>query len=95
MEHTDKSVVVVGGFNEKTVEEAEALVQQMMVGIAGYKSVEMIDGESPLGLATFDSPIQAMKFIRSQKKMVRSTRTSCGRLKIDHGQNVLVLDARS
>ena len=75
-----------------TVEEAEALVQQMMVGIAGYKSVEMIDGESPLGLATFDSPIQAMKFIKSQKKMVRSTRTSYGLLKIDHGQNVL--DAR-
>ena len=68
LEHIDKSIVVVGGFNEKTVEEAEALVQQMMVGIAGYKSVEMIDGESPLGLATFDSPIQAMKFIRSQKK---------------------------
>jgi len=34
----------------KTMEEAEALVQQMMVSIAGYKSVEMIDGESPLGL---------------------------------------------
>ena len=68
LEHIDKSVVVVGGFNEKTVEEAEALVQQMMVGIAGYKSVEMIDGESPLGLATFDTPMQAMKFIRSQKK---------------------------
>ena len=51
LEHIDKSVVVVGGFNEKTVEEAEALVQQMMmVGIAGYTSVEMIDGESPLGL---------------------------------------------
>ena len=70
LEHIDKSVVVLGGFNEKTVEEAEALVQQMMVGIAGYKDVEMIDGESPLGLATFDSPMQAMKFIRSQKKNV-------------------------
>ena len=93
LEHIDKSVVVVGGFNEKTVQEAEALVQQMMVGIASYTSVEMIDGESPLGLATFDSPMQAMKFIRSQKKMARSTRTNCGHLKIDHGQNVL--DARS
>ena len=41
LEHIDKSVVVVGGFKEKTVEEAEALVQQMMVGIASYKSVEM------------------------------------------------------
>ena len=47
------------------MEEAEALVQQMMVGIAGYKSVDMIDGESPLGLATFEAPMQAMKFIRS------------------------------
>ena len=39
-----------------------------MVGIAGYKNVEIVDGESPLGLPTFDSPMQAMKFIRSQKK---------------------------
>ncbi len=38
LEQVDKSVVVVGGFNEKTVEEAEALVQQMMVGIAGFKN---------------------------------------------------------
>ena len=68
LEQVDKSVVVVGGFNEKTVEEAEALVQQMMVGIAGFKNVEMIDGESPLGFANFESPMQAMKFIRSQKK---------------------------
>ena len=28
LEHIDKSIVVVGGCNEKTVEEAEALVQQ-------------------------------------------------------------------
>ena len=93
LEHIDKSVVVVGGFNEKTVEEAEALVQQMMVGIAGYKSVEMIDGESPFGLATFDSPIQAMKFIRSQKKNGTIHTNKLRLLKIDHGQNVP--DARS
>ena len=93
LEQVDKSVVVVGGFNEKTVEEAEALVQQMMVGIAGFKNVEMIDGESPLGLANFESPMQAMKFIRSQKKMARSTQTSCGHPKIVHGQNAF--DARS
>ena len=48
------------------MEEAEALVQQMMVRIAGCKNVEMIDGESPLGLATFEPPMHAMKFIRSQ-----------------------------
>ena len=40
-----------------------------MVGIAGLKDVEVIDGESPLGLANFESLMQAMKFIRSPKKM--------------------------
>ena len=87
LEHIDKSVVLVGGFNEKTVEEAEALVQQMMVGIAGYTSVEIIDGESPLGLATFDSPVQAMKFIRSQKKngTIHTNKLWASEF---HGQNV-------
>ena len=31
-EDVDKSVVVVGGFGDKALEDAEALVQQMMVG---------------------------------------------------------------
>lgn len=67
-EDVDKSVVVVGGFVEKSLADAEALVQEMMVGIHGYKDVDMIDVEPPLALAHFDSPGQAMKFIRSQKK---------------------------
>jgi len=33
-EDVDKSVVVVGGFGDTELEDAEALVQQMMVGIA-------------------------------------------------------------
>ena len=67
-EDVDKSVVVVGGFVEKSLADAEALVQEMMVGIKGYKDVDMIDVEPPLALARFDSPGEAMKFIRSQKK---------------------------
>ena len=67
-EDVDKSVVVVGGFVEKSLADAEALVQEMMVGIGGYQGVDMIDVEPPLALARFDSPGQAMKFIRSQKK---------------------------
>ena len=39
-----------------------------MIGISGYKDVEMIDSSPPIALATFESPMQAMKFIRSQKK---------------------------
>ena len=67
-EDVDKSVVVVGGFVEKSLADAEALVQEMMVGIKGYKDVDMIDVEPPLALARFDSPGEAMKFIRSQQK---------------------------
>ena len=67
-EDVDKSVVVVGGFVEKSLADAEALVQEMMVGIKGYQDVDMIDVEPPLALARFDSPGEAMKFIRSQKK---------------------------
>ena len=67
-EDVDKSVVVVGGFVGKSLADAEALVQEMMVGIKGYKDADMIDVEPPLALARFDSPGEAMKFIRSQKK---------------------------
>ena len=67
-EDVDKSVVVVGGFVEKSLADAEALVQEMMVGIKGYQDVDMIVVEPPLALARFDSPGEAMKFIRSQKK---------------------------
>ena len=67
-EHVDKSVVVVGGFGDKVLEDAEALVQEMMVGIAGLKGVDMIDVEQPLALANFDTPASPLKFIRSQKK---------------------------
>eukprot|EP00434_Breviolum_minutum_P016777 symbB.v1.2.014798.t1/scaffold1089.1/size139057/10 len=67
-EDVDKSVVVVGGFGDRALEDAEALVQQMMVGIAGFKKVDMINVEQPIALATFDTPASALKFIRTQKK---------------------------
>ena len=68
VEDVNKSVVVIGGFIEKALEEAEAMVQQMMIGIPGYKDVEMIDNTPPIALATFESPMQAMKFIRTQRR---------------------------
>eukprot|EP00434_Breviolum_minutum_P015816 symbB.v1.2.013933.t1/scaffold996.1/size145880/14 len=67
-EDVDKSVVVVGGFGDQALEDAEALVQQMMVGIAGFKEVDMVNVEQPIALATFDTPASALKFIRTQKK---------------------------
>ena len=67
-EDVDKEVAVVGGFVDKTVEELEALVEEMMRGVQGYKEMEIVDINPPIALATFDSPMQAMKFIRGQKK---------------------------
>ena len=64
----DKTVAVVGGFVDKAIEEVESLVEEMMRGVHGYKEVEIIDITPPLALATFDTPVQAMKFIRSQKR---------------------------
>ena len=64
----DKAVAVVGGFVDKAIEEVESLVEEMMRGVHGYKEVEIIDITPPLALATFDTPVQAMKFIRSQKR---------------------------
>eukprot|EP00434_Breviolum_minutum_P028622 symbB.v1.2.025326.t1/scaffold2451.1/size78874/11 len=67
-EDVDKAVAVVGGFVDKTVEELEALVEEMMRGVQGYKEMEIVDINPPIALATFDSPMQAMKFIRGQKR---------------------------
>ena len=53
---------------DKAIEEVESLVEEMMRGVHGYKEVEIIDITPPLALATFDTPVQAMKFVRSQKR---------------------------
>ena len=67
-EDVDKSVVVIGGFIEKTIVDVESLMEEMMTGIVGYKDMEVIENTPPIALAHFDSPERAMKFIRSQKK---------------------------
>ena len=48
----DKAVAVVGGFVHKTLEEVEALVEEMMRGVQGYKDMEIVDINPPLALAT-------------------------------------------
>ena len=53
---------------DKAIEEVETLVEEMMRGVQGYKEVEIIDITPPLALATFETPVPVMKFIRSQKK---------------------------
>ena len=63
-----KSIAVVGGFGEKTVEEAEELLRELLAHVDGFHEVTMVDSNTVVGLAQFHSPVQAMKFVRSQKK---------------------------
>ena len=64
----DKSLVVMGGFVDKSIEEAEALLKELLAQVDGFHDVEMTDSMPPIGLAKFDSPAKALKFIHSQKK---------------------------
>ena len=67
-EEVDKSIAVIGGFGERTVEEAEKLVHELLEHVQGFHEVSMVDSNSVVGLAQFDTAGNAMKFIRSQKK---------------------------
>ena len=67
MEEVDKSIAVVGGFGDKAVEEAEGLLRELLPHVDGFHEVTMVDSNTVVGLAQFHSPVQAMKFVRSQK----------------------------
>ena len=66
-EGVDKNIAVIGGFAEKTIEEAENLVREMMTHIHGFEDVSMTSSSPAIALAHFQSPAQSIKFIRSQK----------------------------
>ena len=66
-EEVDKSIAVIGGFGKNTVEEAEQLVHQLLEHVHGFHVVSMVDGNSVVGLAQFDTLGNALKFITSQK----------------------------
>lgn len=61
-EEVDKSIAVIGGFGEKTVEEAEKLVHELLEHVQGFHEVSMVDSNSVVGLAQFDTPGNARKF---------------------------------
>ena len=71
-EEVAKSIAVIGGFGEKTVEEAEKLAHELLEHVHGFHEVSMVDGNSVVGIAQFDTPGNAMKFIRSQKNTHKS-----------------------
>ena len=68
-EEVDRSIAVVGGFGEKTVEEEEEeSLRELFAHVDGFHEVNMVDSNTMVGFAQFHSPVQAMKFVRSQKK---------------------------
>ena len=91
-EAVDKSIAAIGGFGETTVEEAEKFAYDLLKHVHGFHEVSMVDGNSIVGLAQFNTPAHAMKFIRSQKKQPQVQQTNCGwqktvRPHVDPGQN--------
>ena len=67
-EAVSKSIAVIGGFGETIVEDAEKLAHDLLKHAHGFHEVSMVDGISIAGLAQFDTPVNAMKLIRPQKK---------------------------
>ena len=63
----DKNIAIVGGFAEKTIEEAEHLVREMMTHVHGFEDVAMTNSSPAIALVHFQSPAQSMKFIRGHK----------------------------
>ena len=67
-EADDKSIAVISGFGEPSVEEAGKLAHDLLKHVHGFHEVSMVEGNSIASLAQFDTPANAMKLIRSQKK---------------------------
>eukprot|EP00435_Cladocopium_sp_Y103_P060911 s642_g22.t1 len=63
----DKSMVVLGGFTEKSMEEVEVMVGDLMKHVHGFKEVRVTNNDPPIAFARFETPVQAMKCIRGQK----------------------------
>lgn len=59
---------VIGGLIEKVLEETETMAEKNGDSLPTCKDVEMIDNTAPIALATFEPPMQALKFIQSQKR---------------------------
>ena len=67
-EKVDRNIAVIGGFAEKTIEETQHLVREMMTHVHGFEDVSMTNSSPAIALTHFQSQMQSMKFIRGQKK---------------------------
>ena len=67
-EEVDKSIAAIGGFGKRTIEKAKKPAHELLEHVHGFHEVPMVDGNSVVGIAQFDTLGNAMKFIGSQKK---------------------------
>lgn len=60
-ETVDKSMVVIGSFGAKSMEEVDSVVQELLKNVAGFKDVEVTFNYSPMAFAHFESTIHASR----------------------------------
>ena len=64
----DKSVVVLGGFGDKELEEAQDILNRVMAEVDGFKDVHFSNNTPKIAPADFESPMKVMKFIRGRRR---------------------------
>ena len=52
-EEVDKNIAIIGGFAEKTIEEAEHLVREMMTRVHGFEDVAMTSSSPAIAVGPF------------------------------------------
>eukprot|EP00435_Cladocopium_sp_Y103_P014011 s4480_g3.t1 len=67
-EEVHKSVVVLGGFPEDGLDDALALAEEVLKEAMGFQDVHMAETNANIALATFNSPVAALDFVRRQKR---------------------------
>ena len=70
-DQVEKSSAMIGGFGEKSIEEAKGMLKELLAHLDKFHNVNLVEGNrGGLGLVPFDDPSHAMKFVQSQKKYV-------------------------
>ena len=63
----EKDRVVIGGFSDMDGDEAEKLVDEVLLGVPGYQGAYATNPAPSVVMAQFDSPAMALRAIRNQK----------------------------
>ena len=78
-EAVGKSIAVIGGFGETILRRyAEKFAHDLLKHAHGFRGVSMVDGNSIVGLAQFDTPVNAMKLTDHRKSTRKYKQINCG-----------------